>query len=51
MNPKRIFVRIQNQLQAVPPGDVLREDCMKPLGLSASAVAPAIGCQPFPTEL
>jgi antitoxin HigA-1 len=34
-------------LPAVHPGDVLREDFMKPMGLSAYAVANAIGTNPI----
>lgn len=37
----------KNRLDAVHPGDVLREDFMKPLGLSAYAVAKAIGATPI----
>src|SRR5438132_6892950 len=35
------------RLVPVHPGDVLREDFMKPLGLSAYAVAKAIGATPI----
>jgi addiction module HigA family antidote len=35
------------RLAPVHPGDVLREDFMKPLGLSAYAVARAIGATPI----
>lgn len=35
------------RLKPVHPGDVLREDFMKPLGLSAYAVAKAIGSTPI----
>jgi addiction module HigA family antidote len=35
------------RLAPVHPGDVLREDFMKPLGLSAYAVAKAIGAAPI----
>jgi antitoxin HigA-1 len=35
------------RLSPVHPGDVLREDFMKPLGLSAYAVAKAIGATPI----
>ncbi len=35
------------RLSSVHPGDVLREDFMKPLGLSAYAVAKAIGATPI----
>jgi len=35
------------RLSPVHPGDVLREDFMKPLGLSAYAVAKAIGAAPI----
>jgi addiction module HigA family antidote len=37
----------KDQLDPVHPGDVLREDFMKPLGLSAYAVAKAIGSTPI----
>ncbi len=35
------------QLSPVHPGDVLREDFMKPLGLTAYRVAKAIGATPI----
>lgn len=35
------------RLNPVHPGDVLREDFMKPMGLSAYAVAKAIGATPI----
>ncbi len=35
------------RLSPVHPGDVLREDFMKPLGLSAYAVAKALGATPI----
>jgi antitoxin HigA-1 len=35
--------KVKNRLPPVHPGDVLREDFMKPLGLSAYAVGKAIG--------
>jgi antitoxin HigA-1 len=37
----------KDRLDPVHPGDVLREDFMKPLGLSAYAVAKAIGSTPI----
>ena len=37
----------KSRLDPVHPGDVLREDFMKPLGLSAYAVAKAIGAMPI----
>jgi antitoxin HigA-1 len=37
----------KDRLDSVHPGDVLREDFMKPLGLSAYAVAKAIGSTPI----
>jgi len=37
----------KDRLDSVHPGDVLREDFMKPLGLSAYAVAKAIGATPI----
>jgi antitoxin HigA-1 len=36
-----------SRLDPVHPGDILREDFMKPLGLSAYAVARAIGSTPI----
>ncbi len=39
----------EDRLDSVHPGDVLREDFMKPLGLSAYAVAKAIGRLPLPS--
>jgi len=39
--------RPKDRLNPVHPGDVLREDFMKPLGLSAYAVAKAIGATPI----
>src|SRR6266567_9481129 len=41
----------KNRLDPVHPGDVLREDFMKPLGLSAYAVAKAIGSTPITISL
>ncbi len=37
----------KQRLNSVHPGDVLREDFMKPLDLSAYAVAKAIGAAPI----
>jgi addiction module HigA family antidote len=37
----------KDRLDTVHPGDILREDFMKPLGLSAYAVAKAIGSTPI----
>jgi addiction module HigA family antidote len=37
----------KERLEPVHPADVLREDFMKPLGLSAYAVAKAIGSTPI----
>src|SRR3990172_9310903 len=37
----------KDRLDPVHPGDVLREDFMKPLGLSAYAVAKAVGATPI----
>jgi addiction module HigA family antidote len=37
----------KNRLDPVHPGDVLRQDFMKPLGLSAYAVAKVIGVTPI----
>ena len=39
------------RLAPVHPGDVLREDFMKPLGLSAYAVAKAVGSTPITVSL
>ncbi len=39
--------RRKDRLDPVHPGDVLREDFMKPLGMSAYAVAKAIGSTPI----
>ena len=39
------------RLDPVHPGDVLREDFMRPLGLSAYAVAKAIGSTPITISL
>jgi addiction module HigA family antidote len=39
--------KVKDRLDPVHPGDVLREDFMKPLGLSAYAVAKAIGATPI----
>jgi len=50
----KLWITIENmiskrkdRLDPVHPGDVLREDFMKPLGLSAYAVAKAIGSTPI----
>jgi len=37
----------KDRLNPVQPGDVLREDFMKPMNLTASAVAQAIGAAPI----
>ena len=37
----------KERLDPVHPGDVLREDFMKPMGLSAYAVAKAVGATPI----
>ena len=39
--------KLKNRLDPVHPGDVLREDFMKPMNLSAYAVAKAIGTTPI----
>ena len=36
-----------DKLKNIHPGEILREDFMKPMGLSASAVARAIGSTPI----
>jgi addiction module HigA family antidote len=41
----------KDKLDPVHPGDVLREDFMKPLNLSAYAVAKAIGSTPITISL
>ena len=41
----------KDRLDPVHPGDVLREDFIKPLGLSAYAVAKAIGSTPITISL
>jgi antitoxin HigA-1 len=50
----KLWITIENfmnkrkdRLDPVHPGDVLREDFMKPLGLSAYVVAKAIGATPI----
>lgn len=43
--------RRKDRLDPVHPGDVLREDFMKPRGLSAYAVAKAIGATPIAVSL
>ncbi|HUZ07473.1 MAG TPA: hypothetical protein VMV89_08285 [Candidatus Paceibacterota bacterium] len=40
-----------DRLNPVHPGDVLREDFIKPMGLSAYAVAKAIGATPIAISL
>lgn len=39
--------KLKDRLDPVHPGDVLREDFMKPMNLSAYAVAKAIGATPI----
>ena len=36
----------KNRLRPVPPGEVLNEEFLKPLGLTANALAKAIGVPP-----
>ena len=43
--------KLKERLDPVHPGDVLREDFMKPLGLTAYAVAKAIGSTPITISL
>jgi antitoxin HigA-1 len=43
--------KYKNQLDPVHPGDILREDFMKPLGLTAYGVAKAIGSTPITISL
>lgn len=47
----RSMSKRNDRLSPVHPGDVLREDFMKPLGLSAYAVAKAIGSTPITISL
>lgn len=44
---KEFMPKRNERLKTVHPGDVLREDFMKPLNLSAYAVAKAIGSTPI----
>src|SRR5271157_4201323 len=44
---ENVMSKRKDRLVPVHPGDVLREDFMKPLGLSAYAVAKAIGVTPI----
>jgi len=44
---ENVMSKHKERLDPVHPGDVLREDFMKPLGLSAYAVAKAIGATPI----
>lgn len=37
---------IKNGMRPIHPGEILREDCMLPLGLSATALAHALGVTP-----
>ena|ERR1041384_3993435 len=41
------MVKLKNRLAPVHPGDVLREDFMKPLKLTSYAVAKALGTTPI----
>ena len=43
--------KAKNKLRPVHPGDVLAEDFMKPLGLTAYAVAKEIGATPITISL
>ena len=43
--------RLKERLAPVHPGDVLLEDFMKPMGLSAYAVAKALGATPITISL
>jgi addiction module HigA family antidote len=43
--------KLKEKLKPVHPGDILSEDFMKPLGLSAYAVAKAIGSTPITISL
>src|SRR5665213_481389 len=44
---ERIMIKRKDRLDPVHPGDVLLEDFMKPMGLSAYAVAKALGATPI----
>ena len=46
-----VMSKRNDRLDPVHPGDMLREDFMKPLGLSAYAVARAIGSTPITISL
>jgi plasmid maintenance system antidote protein VapI len=46
-----VMSKRKDRLDPVHPGDVLREDFMKPLGLSAYAVAKALGVTPIARRL
>ena len=35
----------KNGMRPVPPGEILNEEFLKPLGLTANALAKAIGCR------
>src|SRR5579872_7404055 len=48
---ENIMSKRKNRLDPVHPGDVLREDFMRPLGLSSYAVAKAIGSTPITISL
>jgi addiction module HigA family antidote len=43
--------KLKDRLDPVHPGDVLREDFMKPLGLTAYAIAKAIDSTPITISL
>jgi antitoxin HigA-1 len=43
----KIMSKHADRLDPVHPGDILREDFMRPMGLSAYAVAKAIGATPI----
>jgi addiction module HigA family antidote len=40
------MIMIKNGMRPIHPGEILREDCMVPLGLSATALAHALGVTP-----
>jgi addiction module HigA family antidote len=42
----RVYAVIRNKMRAIHPGEVLREEFMIPLGLSATALARALGVTP-----
>ena len=37
----------KNGMRPIPPGEILNEEFLKPLGLTANALTKAIGCRPI----